>query len=238
MITKKTYLIPLFFSVLLLLALTTPLFAAADEYGNQINGFDGYEKVAGSYGYPIVSVTSETYTPDSYVDTTSNIFEFTAETQLNKTLATYAQSFNTIAAGLQILGDTTDIQGPMHAVPYYDDASFWYHYQLSDYDLITTDDDVVVNMTLWLDVERNGTWVMIEEWTFNLELEEQPEYEPELYGGLDLGFVWFWLFVGGIFFTAISAGAAIKKISLKYGIVALLAGTFTYAFFMIIAAGG
>ena len=149
MITKKTYFIPLFFSVLLLLSITIPVFAAADEYGNQINNFEGSEKVAGSYGYPIVSVTDITYTVDYSVNITSNTFQFTAETQLNKTLATYAQSFNTIAAGLQLIGDTTDIAGPMYAVPYYDDSNYWYHFQQSEYDLVVTDESFVVNMTLW-----------------------------------------------------------------------------------------
>lgn len=235
---NKNQISPFFlFSLIFLASFIGPVFSA-DSYGNQINNFDAYEKVLGVYSYPIINVTNDTYTALYQANTTSDTFRFQAITQLNESLATYPESFNTIAAGIQILGDNTNVAGPMFATPYTNDGNFWYHIQLSEWDLQTNDTDVITNMTLWLDVERNGTWVLIEEWTFNMTGPVATTYTPDAYNGLDLTFVWFWCCVGSLFVTAISSGLAMKKVSAKYLLIAIFAAMFSYSFYLIMANGG
>ena len=167
--------------------------------------------------------------------------EFYVSTSLNETLATYPEIPDFAGVGVQVMGDLTDHAGPLTPIFPINAPSggFWTVFYDSP-PIEVLDYTVKVNITLWHDFEKNGTWALTEEWIFNLELPtaEETEYVPNTYNGLELGFIWFWVAFGSLFFTAISLGAAVKKVSLKYGLIALLSGLFTYAFFMIIAAGG
>jgi len=227
-----------FFCVLLAFSLSLPVLASADSFGNQINSFSIYQKIAGVYPYPTLT-TNATYSNMTAINKTSNVLKFAAETQLNNTLVSQMFTGLAQAVGIELTGDSTYYGGPCYSTPPYDtDSDFYYIQHLSEFDIILTDPDYLLNVTLWLDEQQNGTWVLSENWLFNITTPESSEYVPDTYNGLDLSFVWFWATVGSAFITAVSSGLAVKKISVGYVLIAVFAGMFTYAFYMILANGG
>lgn len=235
---KKTF-PPSFFLILLVFSLSVPVLATADSFGNQINSFSVYQKTAGVYPYP-TTTTNATYANMTVINKTSNTFKFVAETQLNNTLVSELFTGLAQAVGLELTGDNSSYYaGPCYSTPPYDeDTDFYYIQHQSEYDISLPDSEYLLNVTLWLDEQQNGTWVLSENWLFNLTTPASSDYVPDTYNGLDLSFVWFWATVGSAFITAVSSGLAVKKISVGYVLIAVFAGMFTYAFYMILATGG
>ena len=218
--------------------MAVPAFAVADEFGNRIADVKFTQKVAGS------SEEQDWIVYPDYIENMTIDLKRHYDINITSTIwvnITEAAPHATEYAALAIQFFFDDgYQGPMDLFyPSFDAPDGFVAGGYIVPELIDNPNiDFQINVSRWQDYEKNGTWVLDEEFIFFCDVADATEYEPELYGGMDLGFIWFWLAFGGVFFTAISMGAAVKKVSLKYGIVALLSGMFTYAFFMIIAAGG
>lgn len=232
---RKTFFI--LFSILLIFAIVQPI-KAIDENGNQLTSASIYQQVGDSQ-FQIGTFTNSTYIEGTNYTLQNDYspFLFYAHGLLNTTLSNYGNITNTIGYGLQVYQEETYQNAMSIVFPTYQTGGFWVIDAVSETLNNTVNESAVCNITVWIDYKNGSGWLIIEEYIFNLIIEETyvpPTYESD---EMNLTFVWFWLFIISLFSTSIHGVLAFRLGNGSYATIALISFAFTISFLAMLGAG-
>lgn len=236
--TKKAKIMLSFF-VFLLLINSISLVFAIDEYGNQLTTTTIYQKV-GSTDFTLGTFTNTTFVSDTnytMINGESPIY-FRTKSYVNSTFCPYQNVTYQFAMGIQVFADSDNYQNPMYWItPYQKIGDFWEVPFSSDYVEIEFSELNVCNITVWVNYQNGSSWLMIEEYEFNLiyDFLEPPATDDSMASVMNV--IYFWLFIISLFSTTINSVLVFRIGEGKYVTFALMSFAFTITFLATIMNG-
>ena len=234
----KNKAISLFLVLLITISFTSLVFALADSYGNQINSFTFQQKEAGAW-VTRGSANSTNFVSEMNITIEENgNFLVYVDGLLNKTLVSdysNATNYSHYAIAIQIFDNVSFAEPFLWTLPAYYSGDFWHLDAVKQIDNNIIANTTVCNITQWVDYQNGSSWVLAEEWVFNLQTTITDSTLPVISTSLNMDIFYFWAFIITLMGTTIFGVGLFKAGSGKFLIYFLFCLMFCITFYSMLA---